>query len=400
VLSKTKIPVTELRVGMYVAELDRPWIGTPFELQGFYITSPDQIAELGRWCKTVFIDVERDFQRDYVPTLPPRGQRVRGSTVYPETATVEKEAPVAKKTYYEYQEVVQQTMDALLTDRSVDTKRLTGMVASISQSVQRNPDAMLMLVKLKQKGEYEVRRAIDTSVLMITFGRFLQLSPERLDLLGIAGMMLDVGKVKLPDALLRNKGLLSPEQYQEVKLHVLHSIEIIRATPGLPQGIAEIAWLHHERQDGSGYPRGLRGPEISLEGSISAIVDTFSALTSERPYAPQYAPSDALNQLYKMRGTLYHGALVEQFIQCIGIYPVGSVVELNTGEIGIVIAQNLVRRLQPRVMVILDAGHQPVQPQVLLDLVKEPRATANQPYRIRRTLDPSTLPMDPREFFL
>jgi hypothetical protein len=139
--------------------------------------------------------------------------------------------------------------------------------------------------------------------------------------------------------------MLSPEEYEQVKAHVLHSIELVRAADALPAGVADIILAHHERQDGSGYPHGIGGDAIPIDGAIAALVDSFSALTSSRPYAEQASPSNALNLMHKLRGKLFHEALVEQFIQCIGIYPVGAVVELNTGEVAIVIAQNLVRRL-------------------------------------------------------
>jgi len=158
--------------------------------------------------------------------------------------------------------------------------------------------------------------------------------------------------------------------------------------------------LHHERQDGTGYPRGLKGDQIGLYGSIAAIADTFDALTAQRPYAEALSPSSALSYLYKERGTGYHGELVEQFIQCVGAFPVGAVVELNSGEVGIVITQNLVRRLKPRVMVVLDAQGQPVRPHKILDLEKEPKAGPDEPYRIRRSMESSKVQIDPRELFL
>ena len=180
----------------------------------------------------------------------------------------------------------------------------------------------------------------------------------------------------------------------------MHSVEIIRAAPGLPKGVDEIVLLHHEREDGSGYPQGLRDREITIDGAIAGLVDSYSAITSKRTFANQESPSNALSMLYKLRGKLFQDALVEQFIQCLGIYPVGSMVELNTGEVAIVIAQNLVRRLQPRVMVVLDRSLKPIQPQVILDLTKEPKATKDEPYRILRTLPRDKLPIDPSQFFL
>ena len=145
--------------------------------------------------------------------------------------------------------------------------------------------------------------------------------------------------------------------------------------------------MHHERYDGSGYPNGVRGEELPLIPAIAGLVDTFVGLTSKRPYASPVAPSNALNMLHKWRGTAFHPVLVEQFIRCIGIFPVGAVVELNSGEIAVVIAQNPEKRLQPRIMVVRDANGNPLRPQKLLDLSKTPKVNAEEPYRIRRTLE-------------
>jgi hypothetical protein len=158
--------------------------------------------------------------------------------------------------------------------------------------------------------------------------------------------------------------------------------------------------LHHERQDGSGYPKGLRGREIGLIGSIAAIADAFDAMTVPRPYAEPLSPSAAISALYKARGALYDAELVEQFIRCIGIFPVGSFVKLNTGEVGIVIAQNAARRLQPRVMVIRDAQGNPLHPQKLLDLSRSPKASAEEPYRILQTLEYGAVPFKADELMM
>ncbi|MEK7834754.1 MAG: HD domain-containing phosphohydrolase, partial [Pseudomonadota bacterium] len=173
----------------------------------------------------------------------------------------------------------------------------------------------------------------------------------------------------------------------------------VRAAPRLSSSLLEdVVIQHHERLDGSGYPQGLRGRQISVDGAIAGLVDSYSALTSVRPYAEQVSPTAALETLHKVRGTLFSELLVEKFIQCTGVYPVGSTVELNSGEIGIVIAQNLEFRLRPRVMLLRDADLKPIRPPVILDLVKEPRATPGEPYRIVRTLPRHSLPFNPEEF--
>jgi HD-GYP domain-containing protein (c-di-GMP phosphodiesterase class II) len=394
---KKPVPVSELQLGMYVIELDRPWLGTPFDFQGFPLTSPEQIEQLREFCQIVYVDPER------VPWTPERRKATpsfRGKTVYKEVTPVEKEVVTARDIYESCEVAIQQALEGLRSHGEIDSQKLTGAVSSMTESIQRNPDAMMLLNTLRQKGSYELGRAMDTSILMVTFGRFLQFPKERLEVLGLAGMLLDVGKTKLPDTLLQKKDMLSPDEYEIVKAHVSHSVDLVATAHALPAGVAEIIAMHHERQDGSGYPKGLKGREISIDGAVAGLVDSFSALTSARAYAEQASPSNALSLMHKLRGKLFHEALVEQFIQCIGIYPVGSAVELNTGEVAIVIAQNLVRRLQPRVMVILDRNWKSIHPQLILDLVKEPKANADEPYRIRRTLPKDKLPIDPSEFFL
>ena len=397
-MNKKQIRVEDLQLGMYVVELDRSWIGTPFDFQGFTLTTDDQIKSIKVYCKSVYVDPEREMWAPGRRALSM--EPVRGSVVYQELTPVETEVIAAREIYKTCEEAIQQSLDNLRFEGEIDSQKLTGAVTSMTESIQRNPDAMMLLNTLREKGSYELGRAMDTSILMITFGRFLQFPKDRLEVLGLAGMLLDVGKTKLPDSILKKQDMLSPSEYEDVKCHVTHSVELVRSAPDLPKGVDEVILEHHERQDGSGYPRGLKGDAISIDGAIAALVDSFSALTSSRPYAEQASPSNALSLMHKLRGKLFHEALVEQFIQCIGIYPVGGAVELNTGEVAIVIAQNLVRRLQPRVMIILDAEWKPIYPQKILDLVKEPKANEDEPYRIRRTLPKDKLPIDPSDFFL
>ena len=395
---KKEVSVDDLRVGMWVVELDRPWLGTPFDFQGFPVISQEEIELLRKYCKVVYIDPERE---PWMPEPRKAPASMLGPTVYTELTPVEREVVVAREVYTACEVAVRRSLEDLRAGGKMDSEQLTGAVTGMTQSIERNPDAMMLLNTLRQKGDYELARALDSSVLMVAFGRFLQFDKHRLELLGLAGMLLDVGKIKVPDAVLNKKEMLTPEEYELAKSHVTHSVELIRAAVGLPRGVDDIVVQHHEREDGSGYPKGLKNGEISMDGAIAGMVDSFSALTSARPYAPQASASNVLALLHKLRGKLFNDALVEQFIQCIGIYPVGSAVMLNTGEVAIVIAQNLVRRLQPRVMVILDREMKPIhQPQLILDLVKNPMVKPDQPYRIRRTLPLEELPIDPREFFL
>ena len=373
---KKRIAVGELRFGMYISELDRPWTDTPFMFQGFVLSTEQQLDALKKYCSTVLVDIERS------PVAP-----------------VEQEIAPAKIAYASGRALTRDVMSAVRVGRRLDAQRLKSAVSAMTESVLRNPDALLLFSRLRSKGEYTESHALDVSIYMITFGRFLQLEPGRIEFLGYLGLLQDVGKLHLPKELLEKRGRLSIEEFALARLHLNYSVEILRATPGLPGELARSAALHHERHDGSGYPQGLRGSEIGMVGSIAAIVDTFDALTVKRPYADPVSPSAAISMLYKSRGVLYDAQLVEQFIRCIGIFPVGSLVELNTGEVGVVIAQNLTKRLLPRVMVIRDAQRQPMMPHKLLDLAREPKAKQDEPYRILGTLEQGAVPFDADELF-
>ena len=398
-MNRKNMPVEELRLGMYVAELDRPWLGTPFHFQGFPITSDDQIDELKKHCKTVVIDLEKGLWDEH--HAPSRRGRAGPCTDRRPTRRLQVSSRnwlVAKEVYSALEGSIQDCLESLRANASFEPEPLKIAVRSMTRSIVRNPDAMMLLFRIKQKSGDEFNRAVDTAIHMITFGRFLGFPGERLLLLGIAGLLLNIGKVKLPDEILLKKEPLTADEFELAKDHVMHSVELVRPARGLPEGVEKIVAEHHERLDGSGYPPGLSGRQISVDSAIAGLIDTYSALTSLRPYAEQLSPSNALGALYKVRGKHFSETLVENFIQCIGIYPVGSAVEMNTGEIGIVIAQNLTRRLQPRVMLVLDRDSQPI-PHLILDLMSEPKTESGEPYRIVRTLPKDRLPTDLEKYF-
>lgn len=410
-MAQKEVPVEFLEFGMFVARLDRPWTETPFVYQGFVLQTEQQLNALKKYCKTVYVDPEKRQESVAAKLLAlPSAQRqviaeqsrekVRGSVVYRELASVEDELPRARTAFTQTNAIVHSMSRAVITGNALDGNRAKQAVNEITDSVVRNPDAMMLLVTMRDKAEETLNRATQVSVYMTVFGRFLQLERASLEMLGLIGLLQDVGMLKLPAGMPARRADLTPEEDEIFKTHVTHGLEILSRTAGLPPELPSMASLHHERYDGSGYPRGLKGGAISQTGAIAGIVDTFDMLTAPAPYGMQMPPSNALNVLFQNRGTQFHAALVEQFIQCVGAFPVGSVVELNSGEVGVVITQNLVKRLQPRVMVVQDANGNPIHPHKILDLVNEPMATPDEPYRIRRTLDQTKVKLDSRELFL
>jgi HD-GYP domain-containing protein (c-di-GMP phosphodiesterase class II) len=219
-----------------------------------------------------------------------------------------------------------------------------------------------------------------------------------LERLGITGLLLDIGNMKLPGELLQKKSRLTPEDFEIIKSHVQLGLEILKETPNLHADILDGVAQHHEREDGSGYPAGISGNNISLFGRMAAIVQSFTALTNTRSHTKAVSAHEALKSISALSGEYYLDSLVEQFIQTIGIFPVGSLVELSTGEVAIIIGQNKLRRLKPRVLIVRDSNKNPVSHPTTLDLLwQQETSTA---IHILRGLPTGAFNIDVREYQL
>jgi len=392
---KKKIGVQHLRPGMYVSELDRPWIESRFLFQGFEIRTEEELAELVHLCKYVYIETEVEYENgkarprrpttvgapdptefaakrigfeildkfaDTAAIKPPR---------YLDRWAVENELPQARELIGKTKVLIDTILEDARLGRSLDSQTAKRSVGGMVQSVLRNPDALVWFNHLKNKDEYTSQHSLRVCVLALTFGRHLELSEEELNLLGMGALLHDVGKMKIPGELLNKPGRLTAEEFELMKSHVPLGVEILSGTPGIPAAAIEVARSHHERFDGSGYSVGLKGKQIGLFGQIGAIVDSYDAITSDRSYHKGMSAHDALRKMYEWRRKDFHETLVEQFIQCMGIYPIGSVVEMNTGSIGVVVSINRLRRLRPRVALVLDAGKKPYPSPRVIDLNEE-----------------------------
>lgn len=390
---KKRIPVEELQFGMFVGGLDRPWLGTPFLYQGFVLRTQQELDELKRHCREVFIDTEK-ADPDGLTAAPAGGAPKAasalpgtGRVVYRESVEPEAEWPRARESLVGGRAALEDIFQHVQAGSMLESTQARTAVGNMTASMLRNPDALMLFAAMRERGGYQLERSVDVSVYMIAFARFLGMSEEDIELAGLVGLLQDIGMLELPAAMLQKAGRLEPAEYKVVRSHVARGSEILAKTSGLPPAVATLASLHHERYDGSGYLKGLKGDALGVIGAIAGIVDTFDALTVKRPYAEAMSPSNALNLLFRTRSRTFHPVLVEQFIRCVGYFPVGSVVELNSGEVGVVIAQNVEQRLQPKVMVVRDAQGQALRPHKFLNLAKLPKASADEPYRIRRTLE-------------
>jgi len=284
--------------------------------------------------------------------------------------------------------------------RKPDLAHVDQAVNDLVEAAMESPDALMWLTQLKSKDAYAYERSIDVSIHMLVFGRHLGYPRNTLHTLGLAGLMLDVGKLRLPQGLLEKKGRLTDVEFALMRRHVQYSLEYLADVAGISPEVLDIVAKHHERHDGSGYPLGLAGDQIGPLAGIAAIVDCFDALTTKRSYAETMSTHQALSSLYNWRGQLFQEGLVEQFIRCIGAFPVGTLVEMNTGEVGVVIAQNKVLKLKPKVMLLLDRSQESYPTPVILDLMTDPKVAGDVLYKIVRDVPVGQYDIDPREFYM
>lgn len=406
---KQKIFVNDLKPGMFVNELDRPWLDTPYLLQGFLIQSKEDIEEVGRYCEHVFIDPLKAQYAGQTSRLAASLDNdadhavQRGPVQYVDKVTVEAELPRAKEISEQAVEVINRIRLEIEDKPKFAIKNATVLVESMVDSIVDNPDALLLLTRLRQSDANSYDHAIEIAILILAFGRQMGFPREELSLLGLAGLLLDIGKIKLPKELLEKTQPYTPAEHSVMKRHVAFGESILRASPGIAGTVIDIVSQHHEREDGSGYPRGLGHGAISVYGKMAAIGDVYRELTAPNPNSNSspYSSYDALQTMHGWAGKFFHPGLLEQFVQCIGIYPVGSLVEMNTGEVAIVIAHSRVRRLRPRVMLILDPKKRPHVSPVMLDLINDPVSpAAGIRYEITRDLEQGMYGIDPKDYYL
>jgi hypothetical protein len=257
-------------------------------------------------------------------------------------------------------------MREVRTGRLPDTDALNTGLAPVVDSVQRCPDALLWLMRTEPLQGYLYRRAIGTAVIATAFGYRLGFDQESLMELALGGLLMDIGKLEVPVTLLAKTDMLSPLEYGLVRRHVCHALDMVRVMEAVPERVVDMVSGHHERFDGSGYPEKQRGTEIPLFARIAGIVDTFDAITQERRYAPAISAHTALRYLNGQRRSKFDGALMQEFIHAMGIYPTGTWVELLDGSIGVVCSQDARWPLAPQVAITRNAQGVDTEPHTVI----------------------------------
>ena len=412
-----KFDTVDLEIGMYVSALDRPWVGTPFLFQSFLIKSEKQILQLQKYCRTVDIDEAKSDPKfankffiykckDATPKpkeeLPiantQRGGS--GSTSFVLDAKLEEELGVARQVYESTTTTLHTVLDNFRLNKEINIVELKTCVHGVIGGVLHNPNALTLFSNLKSKQQDTVRHSLNVCIISLLFGRYLGFGEQQLSDLGYAALLHDVGEIKVSQAILdKHSRGLTPEEKKEMETHTILGAEILATTPGIPKVAIEVARSHHERVNGKGYPKGLHDDEINYFARLVSIVDVYEIVTNHPGAKVHVSCADALKSIYMMRGNFFDKELVEDFIKCLGIYPIGSVVELNNKEIAIVISTKPGKHLLPTVMVVKDNDGLRYQPQIInLEHFKDQEGLAK--LYITKVVDPKVVGIDLSEYMI
>jgi putative nucleotidyltransferase with HDIG domain len=360
---KKKVKVEQLKPGMFVNDINCSWMHHSF-VGGSVNVKDDKILAkiLATGVREVYIDTDKGLDVSDAPTENEVKQKIQtemNKVVEPKispknTTTIQKELAKAKEIKKEAKKTVQSLMDEIRLGKQPELEKADHVVETMVDSIFRNNDALTSLGRIKKVDEYTYYHSVSVSVLMISFGKHLGFDTQLIRKIGVGGLLHDVGKMKIPIEILNKPGKLNDDEFKKIKEHAEHSRVMLDQSPGIDEISVQVAAQHHERYDGSGYSMGLKGEEISKFGQMAAIVDVYDAITSDRCYHRGMEPSEALKKLFEWSDFHFNKDLVQQFIRCMGIYPVGTLVSLESGFLGIILKPGEKSLLHPTVRVVYD----------------------------------------------
>jgi putative nucleotidyltransferase with HDIG domain len=385
-----EIAVAELRLGMYVAKLPGSWLAHPFWRTRFRITSGHDIAALqASGIRTVWIDPARsdaaaaapdaELARDAAGTSPgafgdtaPAATAVMTSTPVPSTAvSLASELARADAVLKQARTVVKSIFGAARMGRALHTDQALDVVDEVNASVERNAGALISLAHLKARNDTLYQHAIAVCALMVALARRIGLPAEQVRAAGMAGLLHDLGKARLPESILNKRGRLSEAELERMRTHPEIGYRLLRAS-GVECPITLDACLHHhERPDGRGYARGLRGEEIGLHAGMLAVCDVYDTLTSQQSYAPALSPDEAIHRMAQGADNQFDPHTFHAFVRTVGIFPVGSLVRLASDRLALVIENDPHALLTPRVKVVYSVARRSLLAPRVIDLAQQ-----------------------------
>lgn len=360
-----KISIDQLLPGMYVVDLHKRWFDHSLWQSRFKVRDAAHVWKLREeGISEISIDTAKGI--DLPPTPIARVNQIdlklkslaeiRAAT--PPTVSLGEERRRAGRLLHDAGATVSGLMLAAKAGSNVDAAYLEPTISKMIASVIRNPDALVPLARLKHMDSYASEHAVATAALIIAFGRHQGMPEPEIEKLALGTMVKDIGHAALDARLTAKPGMLSEAEFSIVQSHVEEGLAVLDATARLSETSVAVVLEHHERYNGCGYPYRMAGDEISVAGRMAAIVDTYDAMTSDRPYRAAMSPSHALRQLYDEAGFQYDPTLVAAFVKTVGIYPVGTLVLLESGHLAVVEQLHAENMLTPVVRVIFHTGRQ------------------------------------------
>ncbi len=407
---------------MYVSGLDRPWTQTPYPLQGFHINSVDDIDDLRRFCKWVQVDTQLSRATDYDalatakpannfrqhtsahPTERTRASHSSKNTIrisplpinkrrYIERAPLASEMSNADTTFGSLRPAIEQVMTSINNGQTPNLSDAIKTSNAMVDSIIRNPDAFSWISRVRKHDEHTFDHSIRATIWAIIFGRHIGLERDKLYTLAQATLLKDTGTLKINKQVLRASPR-TDEQQAVYETHILHCIQSLKGHNSVSAAVIDAIHNHCERLDGTGYPRGLVGDAIPFLSKIIGLVTLYDDIVNPRYSTQPLSPSKAISALYLERNKGYQEELVVEFIQAVGIYPTGTLVELNSGEIGVVVEQSPKRRLRPVVMLVTDNTKKPLRKPKPLDLYKTSQSKNGFEIEIARDLEADACNVD------
>lgn len=375
---RKKIHVNDLRLGMYVDELCGSWMDHPFWKTSFKLDTQKDLATLREsnvqevWIDTgKGLDVERNAT---ISTEAEEQQKTESLLQQASTKGTQPEARIAlgeeisraRQIHAKARTAVVSMFKEARMGKAIEVTGAVTLVDEINQSVARNPGALISLARLKNKDDYTYLHSVAVCALMIGLGRNLGLEGDTLKSAGMAGLLHDVGKMMIPDEVLNKPGRLTDEEFTTIKSHPVRGWEILKDSSGVNDIALDVCLHHHERVDGTGYPDKLPGEALTLFAKMGAVCDVYDAITSARCYKDPWAPGEAIRKMVEWKNGHFDEAIFQAFVKTVGIYPVGSLVKLRSGRLGVVTDQSEKSLLTPRVKIFFSTkSNAHIQPEVV-----------------------------------
>lgn len=363
-LAPKRVPVSELRPGMYLHEIGVSWMEHPFWRSSFIIRNDDELRRIAD-CGVAEVWIDPSKGLDFSPEPDRQASDVDGGRdagrevieivqdhpTVESTATLNDEIARAAKTCSRARDAVLAMFQEVRMGKALSIDNAKSLVDEISGSVLRNPVALISLARLKENDDYTYMHSIAVCALMVAVGRQLGLDETQTREAGLAGLFHDIGKATIDPAILRKPGRLTDEEYADIMTHPMAGWNILGAATGLGDAVLDVCRHHHERLDGSGYPDRLSGDEISLFARMGAVCDVYDAVTSERPYKKGWNPAEAMRRMAAWSKCGLDEKVFHALVKTLGIFPVGSLVRMHSGRLGIVVGQSTESLLVPKVKV-------------------------------------------------